>query len=49
MLVGRDQRVFALELDPARLAGAEAGAAQLKLAGEPPPAARRLREAWLAG
>jgi predicted metalloprotease with PDZ domain len=49
LLVGRDQRVLRLPLDVGSLAGAEAGALQLKPAEKADAAARRLYEAWIAG
>jgi predicted metalloprotease with PDZ domain len=49
LLVGRDQRIVALPLAIESLAGAEAGALQLRVDDKADAAARRLHEAWLAG
>ena len=49
LLVGRDQRVFEVVVDPSTLAGAESGAVQLHIAADAPEAARALREAWIGG
>ncbi len=48
-LVGRDQRVVALDFDVGSLGGAETGPVQLKPSAEADEAARKRCEAWTAG
>jgi len=49
IVVGRDQRLLTLALSSSALAGAEAGAVQLKPAEKADVEARRRYEAWIAG
>ena len=49
LVVARDQRVFSLALDARALAGAGAGAVQLRRAETASAEARALCEAWIAG